>query len=113
MMKIFEKYPWPGNVRELQNVIKKIVIFSQNRIITKKDIPENIIENSNYPYIVEDKRKEILKIDEIKRKYLEEVIEKFDGNVKEAQRFLGISKSTFYRLPQKIQHKPRENQKIK
>jgi Response regulator containing CheY-like receiver, AAA-type ATPase, and DNA-binding domains len=87
------------------------VIFSQNRIITKKDIPENIIENSNYPYIVEDKRKEILKIDEIKRKYLEEVIEKFDGNVKEAKRFLGISKSTFYRLLKKYNISPEKIRK--
>jgi len=110
-MKIFEKYSWPGNVRELQNVIKKIVIFSQNRIITKKDIPENIIENSNYPYIVEDKREEILKIDEIKRKYLEEVIEKFDGDVKEAQKFLGISKSTFYRLLKKYNITPEKIKK--
>ncbi len=110
-VKIFEKYPWPGNVREMQNVIKKIVIFSQNHIITKKDIPENIIENSKYPYVTEDKREEILRIDEIKKKYLEEVIEKFDGDVREAQKFLGVSKSTFYRLLKKYNINPEKIKK--
>jgi hypothetical protein len=54
-----------------------------------------------------------LKIDEIKRKYLEEVIEKFDGDVKEAQKFFRNIKINFLPITQEIQHKPRENQKIK
>jgi transcriptional regulator with PAS, ATPase and Fis domain len=31
-------YNWPGNVRELENLIEKLMIFSDGRIITKEDV---------------------------------------------------------------------------
>jgi DNA-binding NtrC family response regulator len=42
---------------------------------------------------------------------LEEVIEKFGGDVKEAHKFLGISKSTFYRLLKKYDINPEKIKK--
>ncbi len=37
-----EAYAWPGNVRELANVMEQAHIFSKTRLITAKDLPEEI-----------------------------------------------------------------------
>jgi len=37
-----EAYAWPGNVRELANVMEQAHILSKNRVITAKDLPEEI-----------------------------------------------------------------------
>ena len=41
---ILTDYQWPGNVRELKNVIERAVVLTQDRVITQKDLPENISE---------------------------------------------------------------------
>lgn len=36
-------YSWPGNVRELENIIERIVILSDEDIINKSDLPNEIL----------------------------------------------------------------------
>jgi len=36
------QYHWPGNVRELENIIERIVILTNNEIISVQDLPERI-----------------------------------------------------------------------
>jgi DNA-binding NtrC family response regulator len=36
------EYDWPGNIRELENMIERIVILTNNEIITLADLPERI-----------------------------------------------------------------------
>ncbi len=40
---IFMNYPWPGNVRELQNVIERMMNYSQTSELTADLIPEEIL----------------------------------------------------------------------
>lgn len=44
-MEILINYCWPGNIRELQNVIERLVIIAEKKLITPKELPENIISN--------------------------------------------------------------------
>jgi two-component system nitrogen regulation response regulator NtrX len=37
---LLSNYHWPGNVRELKNLVERIVIMTENEIITAKDIPQ-------------------------------------------------------------------------
>jgi len=41
-MKLLEEYEWPGNVREMENIIERIVVLSENNMMTEEDLPENI-----------------------------------------------------------------------
>lgn len=41
-MKKFKEYDWPGNIRELENMIERIVILTNNEVITLADLPERI-----------------------------------------------------------------------
>ncbi len=34
------EYSWPGNVRELENIIERMVILTDNDVLTRKDLPE-------------------------------------------------------------------------
>lgn len=36
---ILLKYPWPGNVRELQNIIERLIITTNDDIITEENLP--------------------------------------------------------------------------
>src|SRR5690554_2464337 len=46
--KIFERYPWPGNIRELKNVIKFAVLMAEKSVITKHDLPKELLQPSTY-----------------------------------------------------------------
>ena len=49
-LKLLCNYPYPGNVRELNNLIERIFILSKGSIITKADLPPEILENTQIPY---------------------------------------------------------------
>jgi DNA-binding NtrC family response regulator len=37
-------YDWPGNVSELENIIRRVSILSQSRLLTLKDVPKDIVD---------------------------------------------------------------------
>jgi nitrogen regulation protein NR(I) len=39
-MRCLLKYPWPGNVRELENLIERLTILVNNKVVTVADLPE-------------------------------------------------------------------------
>jgi len=46
------EYDWPGNVRELENIIERMVILSNNEVITVEDLPERVqsaLDADHYP----------------------------------------------------------------
>lgn len=90
-------YDWPGNVRELKNVIERAVILCQNNIITEEHLPVELkaaAEVEHRPSTVPAKPGEALSLQDIERKHILEILEKFDGNKSKAARVLNISRST-------------------
>ncbi len=45
----FAQYRWPGNVRELENMIQRAVVLAQGPVITLKDLPLEIMRESQLP----------------------------------------------------------------
>jgi len=43
VVKILQEYPWQGNIRELKNMVERIAVNSPEQIVTKADIPPNIL----------------------------------------------------------------------
>ncbi len=46
-LELLTQYRWPGNIRELENVIKRVIIFNDDKIITPSDLPPEIIKTDN------------------------------------------------------------------
>lgn len=90
-------YDWPGNVRELKNVIERAAILCQDKIITEEHLPIELRSTPHEelktitPHVVSD---EALSLQDIERKHILEILEKFDGNKSKAARVLNISRST-------------------
>ena len=45
-MEVLMNYDWPGNVRELENIIERVVILSNGKVIKKEDLPLPIVEKA-------------------------------------------------------------------
>ncbi len=42
---VMEEYPWPGNVRELKNVIERLVVLSEDTVISSQQVAEHLYRN--------------------------------------------------------------------
>jgi DNA-binding NtrC family response regulator len=45
-LEVLEDYSWPGNVRELENLIQRLVLMTDGKIITVRQLPQNLLYHS-------------------------------------------------------------------
>jgi transcriptional regulator with PAS, ATPase and Fis domain len=43
-MGLLIRYPWPGNVRELENLMERLVIFTEGNVVEVEDLPQRFRE---------------------------------------------------------------------
>lgn len=89
------KYHYPGNVRELQYSIERAVIMTDGQRLDKKDILFSPIEESSENSGVSFSKSKNL--EEIERQTIKEALRKHQGNISQAARELGITRSALYR----------------
>ncbi len=98
--KFLYSYDYPGNIRELKSIIDRMVVLSNDGVITKDGIPIlfDIHKKSNGKKNNPQKCESFEKIvplqnfkHEAESEYLQWVLEQTGGNVAEAARQLGIS----------------------
>lgn len=97
LMAAFLKYNWPGNVRELRNVIERLVILTEGRVINKDYLPPLLLEKLKSRG--EKGEKEILleaATRNVERDLISKVLREERGNKKKAAEVLGIPRSTLY-----------------
>ncbi len=46
MIGILEDYPWPGNVRELENIVQRLVVMNDTRVIAAHHLPQQLLYSS-------------------------------------------------------------------
>jgi transcriptional regulator with PAS, ATPase and Fis domain len=80
-------YDWPGNVRELRNVLERAMVLSRGVI----DSFERFLPRS------EVRQRRSLRLDDVMRAHVLEVLRSVDGNRTIAARRLGIGRSTLKR----------------
>ncbi|HEY1696995.1 MAG TPA: sigma-54 dependent transcriptional regulator [Polyangiaceae bacterium] len=92
-------YPWPGNVRELQNCIERAVALTQFDQIGVDDLPERIgqYRPPRTQGVSTVSVGTILRVDEMERRYVLQVLELLGGNKASAARALGMDRRTLYR----------------
>jgi DNA-binding NtrC family response regulator len=113
-MEVLFRYNWPGNVRELANVLERAQILCEDQLITVDDLPDNLIavpstaEASGSSPPTESSRDDRsaaviagtqpIRLDEVERLHILEMLRQVNGNKAQAAKFLGISRRTLYRL---------------
>ncbi len=89
-------YKWKGNVRELENIIERAYYLSEETLITKEHLPDDILNRSiEVEQITLDGNN--LSIKDQEREIIIRALIKTRGHAIEASNILSISKSSIYR----------------
>ncbi|MEI8216488.1 MAG: sigma 54-interacting transcriptional regulator [Eubacteriales bacterium] len=95
VQEILMKYNWPGNVRQLYNVIERMLIMSQQETININVIPKDIMDNS------QEKSTAMIEIESLEKataRYIKNILDSNNGNIRKAADVLQVSRSTIYRI---------------
>lgn len=91
-------YHWPGNVRELRNVIERAVALTRFDRIAPEDLPKKINEyRSSDVFIGGDDPNDLIRMDEVERRYIMHVVRTVGSNKTLAAKILGLDRKTLYR----------------
>ncbi len=88
-------YDWPGNVRELENTIEQAMVITTETFIRFDDLPLYMRGTTTQGL------PEIITLDAVIKKHIEEVLKKSNGNKSRASRILGISRRSLLRRIEK------------
>ena len=86
-------YHYPGNVRELKSIIDLACVLTNGSVINPEDIVFNDLATG---YTTFDNANQTLK--EHNKRLIENLLKKYNNNVRLVAQKLGIGKSTIYRL---------------
>ncbi len=85
-MKHLEAFEYPGNVRELENMIERAIVVGNGKVIRLKDLPmgKEVISNS------------IESLDDLEKKHICKILEKYQWNISRSARALSVDRATLY-----------------
>jgi DNA-binding NtrC family response regulator len=86
-----KRYAWPGNVRELQHAVERAVIMSNTRVLQAEDFFLQEGEKN------ETDMADVFNLEEVERVVIRKAMARFDGNISQVARELGLSRSALYR----------------
>jgi two-component system response regulator HydG len=87
-LRVLKSYKWPGNVRELKNVIKRLVVMSDERRVDVPDLPQ-LMRFSALRETGMDRT-----LAEVEVEHVRNVLASVDGNKTRAAEILGIDRKT-------------------
>ena len=103
-------YTWPGNIRELENLIRYLMVTTQDEVIRPDDLPEhilranpNVITQNTNPMDSDPQTNETQHLQDIsamtwpdlEKAYVRALMKKFNWNITWAAKASGINRSTF------------------
>ncbi len=92
---ILVSFQWPGNVRELEHVIERAVALSSSETILPDDFPPHLRDE---PPRAPRLPAAGMTLEDVKRWYVNEILEEAGGNKVRAAELLGIDRRTLYRI---------------
>jgi DNA-binding NtrC family response regulator len=103
---LLEAWPWPGNIRELENLMERVIVFSDGPLLTAKDLPEPVrggisqtlgvgLENPSGSVGV-GALKDIVRQEtaKVEKDLIVKALEETQGNVTRAAKLLQISRKS-------------------
>ncbi len=91
-LELLTRYHWPGNIRELENLVERLVVFSDNEVIVPADLPPAI--RAPAPPAGGQAASELQPLEAVERQYVAMVLARCGGNKRQAARVLGIDVKT-------------------
>jgi len=93
------EYDWPGNVRELENLIERMVVLNDDRVIRVDNLPPNIrsfISEKKIPRpnLTEEGIDLNKAVEEFEHRLIDEALRRTKGNKQAAARLLGLKRTT-------------------
>ena len=81
---------WPGNIRELGHAIERAVLLAPADVVRAADLSLRAAEGGAT-------RLDEMSLQEVESMVIRRALARFDGNVSQAARALGLSRSALYR----------------
>lgn len=94
-MKVLLNYEWKGGIRELENVLERAIILADGNVITRKDLPPNLVKDVSY--LRETPTTLKLALAQFEKNHILKVLKETGGNKVHAAQLLGIGLSSLYR----------------
>jgi DNA-binding NtrC family response regulator len=89
-MRMLLDHSWPGNIRELDHAIERAVLLAGGGSIRPADLA--LKSSGAGPSRIED-----LTLEEVEKTLIQKALARFEGNVSQAAKALGLSRSALYR----------------
>jgi DNA-binding NtrC family response regulator len=87
-------HPWPGNIRELDHAVERGVLMAQGTSIRLGELGLRIDRDAT-------SRIEDMSLEDVEGFLIKKAMARFDGNVSQAAKALGLSRSALYRRLQR------------
>jgi DNA-binding NtrC family response regulator len=95
-LEYFIKYDWPGNVRELKNVIERMILLTNDKILKKEYIPIELIESSG---VAGTEQYSSMELEKVEKELIIKALALAEGNQTRAAQALSISRDALrYRM---------------
>ncbi len=101
---LLEEYDWPGNVRELENLVERMVVISDSKILTVQCLPNYIQAKCLQSFTVNENTimegNKIIPLKQVRDSVEREAIKnalKNCGSIRNAAKLLGVDHSTIVR----------------
>ena len=89
-MEALLKHPWPGNVRELDHTIERAVLMAEATVVRARDLGLDAGVDGAASL-------DQMSLEEVERVLIQKALRRAAGNVSEAAKALGLSRSALYR----------------
>ena len=97
VVQAMQKYHWPGNVRELKNVVERMVIMGDERIVMR-DLPRDLVGSAPSPAVMAGSNKTLREFREyMESEYIRFKLEELEWNVSQTATVLGIERTNLHK----------------
>lgn len=94
LIKKMQQYSWPGNIRELQHAIERAVILAQEKVLQPDDL---FLKNAG----PEPAAATAFDLEDMEKNMIVKALKRYNGNITDAARELGLSRAALYRRLEK------------
>jgi len=125
VMDVLTSYSWPGNIRELENKVQQIVVMSTSSVVSAKDIQLSLKEPISKELVIDHinaVKEKIINQSEIEtfsvakkkvndlfeKTYLTQLLAVYKGNIVNASKKAGKSRTAFWNLLKKQNLSPKQ-----
>nr|WP_158935005.1 sigma-54-dependent Fis family transcriptional regulator [Burkholderia sp. S171] len=97
VMAVLRAYSWPGNVREMRNIIENLLLTSREEEVGLDELPAELLAETETVSTAEPVPLRSSSLEETERAAIARAVYGAHGNLAQAARSLGVSRSTLYR----------------